>query len=148
MMAKTDTPIEENPFFRRIESHDQPSKQGSSPIHQLGHDDLVEGAVIIVTTEDIAEVDEFSSFSPEHVQEFVEFVSAGLPEVFLRCHPNLLDANTQDWIREVIDNLSDRSLQMYLSIRLTSLKECLQVQEARTARISDKKKTTWKLSKS
>ena len=148
MTAKTIMPIEENPFFRRIESHDQPSKRGSSPIHRLGREDLVEGAAIVVTTEDIAEADDFSSFSMEYMQEFVEYVSSGLPEVFLRCHPNLLDANTQDEIREVVDNLSDRSLQRYLRSRLASLKECLQLQAARTARISDKKKAPWKLPKS
>lgn len=140
MANQTPAAFEDNAFFSRTAAQQRLRTRSATQGYHLGREDLVDSAAIVVTVDEVAEMDELSPFSSESMQEFVAFVAAGLPEVFLRSHSGLVDAGTQDEIRAVIDEVSDRSLQAYLRTRLMFLQQYAKAQEAKTARSADGQK--------
>ena len=108
-----------------------PSRPGQGEVIRVGPEDLVEGAAITVTAEDIAEDDMRALFRPPVVRQFLAFVDAGLPDAFLRAHPELAQPRSRQEIKGAIDRVPDRALKRHLEARLAAL-ECLQAGEEGT----------------
>lgn len=89
---------------------------------RIGPEDLVEESAIIITTEEIVEGDMRSLFQASIMRRFIDFVSAGLPEVFLRAHEELLQTDNHEKIREAIDEVPDQALKKHLASRLEAIK--------------------------
>jgi hypothetical protein len=101
---------------------DEPSSPPArGEVIRIGLEDLVEGAAITVTAEDIAEDDLRALFRPPLMRQFLAFVDAGLPEVFARSHPELVQPHSREQIRAAIDRVPDPALKKHLAGRLAAL---------------------------
>ncbi len=109
-----------------------PEDLEEEPIIRVGPEDLMEGAAIVITAEDIAEGDMRALFRKPLMRQFVAFVSAGLPDVFLRSHPELLRDSSQRQIRTAIDKVPDQALRKHLASRLGAIERFHTAQEGRT----------------
>ncbi|MCP4258524.1 MAG: hypothetical protein GY774_13640 [Planctomycetes bacterium] len=89
---------------------------------RIGAEDLVEESAIIITTEEIVEGDIRSLFQTPLRRQFIDFVSAGLPDVFLRSHEELLQTENHKKIQEAIDEVPDQALKKHLASRLEAVK--------------------------
>ena len=86
----------------------------------IGMEDLIDDAAIVITAEDIVE---------DLMRQFITFVSAGLPDVFLRSHPELLENGNRQQIKRNIDQVPDQALKKHLASRLQAIAEFGTAQE-------------------
>jgi hypothetical protein len=91
-----------------------------SPI-RVGLEDLTDDAAIIITEQDIAEGDMRTRFQSPLGRQFIAFVSAGLPDVFLKSQSELLNTRKQKQIKEAIDQVPDQALKKHLISRLGAI---------------------------
>jgi len=75
-------------------------------------------AAIVITSEDIAHGDMRALFRTPLMRQFIAFVSAGLPDVFLRAHPELSRDSSRKQIASVVDQVPDQALKRHLASRL------------------------------
>lgn len=78
-------------------------------------------AAVVITTEDIAHGDMRTLFRTPLMRQFVAFVSAGLPDVFLRAHPELSRDNSRKQVASVVDQVPDQALKKHLASRLEAI---------------------------
>lgn len=95
----------------------------------IGPEDLMEGAAVVITTEDIVEGDMRALFRTSLMRQFIAFVSAGLPDVFLRSHPGLLRDSSRKQIKAAVDKVPDQALRKHLASRLEGIERFQAAQE-------------------
>lgn len=114
--------ITEDELGEEPEDKIRSNKEDEKQTFRNEHEDMVEESAIIITTEEILEGDMRSLFQTKLMRQFIDFVSAGLPEVFLRSHEELLQEKNQKKIRETIDEVPDQALKKHLTSRLEAIK--------------------------
>lgn len=106
-----------------------PEDLDEDPTITIGPEDLMEGAAVVITTEDIVEGDMRALFRTPLMRPFIAFVSAGLPDVFLRSHPELLRDSNRKQIKAAVDKVPDQALRRYLASRLEAIERFQAAQE-------------------
>jgi hypothetical protein len=89
-------------------------------------------AAIVITSEDITEGDMRALFRTPLARQFVAFVSAGLPDVFLRAHLELLRDSSRKQIASVVDQVPDQALKKHLASRLGAIERFQAEREGQT----------------
>lgn len=100
------------------------------PIITIGPEDLMHAAIVI-TEEDIAEGDMRALFQSPLMRQFIAFVNAGLPDVFLMSQSELLNTGKQKRIKEAIDKVPDQALKKHLASRLGAIERFQSTQQGR-----------------
>ena len=73
--------------------------------------------------EDIEEEETRQTFQKPPMHQFTVFVSCGLPDKFLKAHPELLEKSALNTIQKAIENkIHDPVLRRYLEFRLNMIK--------------------------
>lgn len=98
----------------------------------IGPEDLMEGAAVVITAEDIVEGDMRALFRTPLMRPFIAFVSAGLPDVFLRSHPELLRDSSRRQIKAAVDKVPDQALRKHLASRLGAIERFYTTREGQT----------------
>jgi hypothetical protein len=98
----------------------RPEDLDEEPDVHIGPEDLAEGAAIVITAEDVAEGDMRALFKRSYMRQFIAFVSAGLPDAYVRAHPKRLKERREQ-IQKVIRRVPDQALRKHLASRLQAL---------------------------
>ena len=96
---------------------------GEERVVRIDPEDLVEETAIIITPEELLDGNLHNLLRTPLMRQFIGFVSAGLPDVFLRSHEELLKPRNHKKIQETIDEISDQVLRNYLVSRLEVVKK-------------------------
>lgn len=109
-----------------------PEDLDEDPTITIGPEDLMEGAAIVITAEDIVEGDMRALFRKPLMRQFIAFVSAGLPDVFLRSRPGLLRDSNRKQIKAAVDKVPDQALRKHLASRLEAIERFYTTREGQT----------------
>lgn len=108
-----------------------PEDLDEDPTTTIGPEDLMDAAIVI-TAEDIVEGDMRALFRTSLMRQFIAFVSAGLPDVFLRSRPGLLRDSSRRQIKAAVDKVPDQALRKHLASRLGAIERFYTTREGQT----------------